>query len=754
MPYFGNEPAKVAMKVGSGVITATEIQDASISTADIANDAITPNQLDDDGTGFQVGTLGVGTAVSGSEKLTVGGTASFSGEVDAASLDISGDVDVDGTLETDALTIGGVTLAETIADTVGAMVGSNTETGIAVTYEDSDNTLDFVLSAAQTGITSVGTLGNTDFLSNSVQIRAGQVLVSESGGSQSYLYSGGSFTALRTTSAHPLHLSANYSSGDDALVIGTDSNVTFAGSALVANGSAGSPSHSFSNNADSGMYSPADNQLAFASGGTQALIFGGDQSATFAGDVQINKSSPVLVLGNGGNTTNSGIRVGGDNDAGSRVYIQANSDNSYIDCYGGEGSTGRYRDLMIGARSLTLRTGSAQSLGTVLTLDSSQNATFAGDINVNKANPTIMLNSASAQQANSGKIRMSEHATGANDYFDIYQNGSDNELVIESNEKSAILKFSRGNGNAFFGGDINTTNHEVVHETGFGYDASTYKVIQFGGDKGGNKTISLGYDPSENDNGSFAGSGDEILTRKAVTWKTPNTNDDGWHTPMAWNDGDIIMYGLLTLAHDSNEKLHLQGSTQPLIRWKEGTTNKAYIQWQDDGGWHFVNEEASGHIYMHTNSGNFNVVGDGGTVEIDSDGSTMSFSKDATNQVRTTGASSILKMMAESNGVQLNNSATSWSAVSSDERLKTNWTMFENATDKINTLTKIGTYNPIDKEDVLLTGLSANEVQKVLPSAVFENEDGYLGMNYQDVFCLMLKSIQELTARLEALEGN
>ena len=154
MPYFGNEPAKVAMKVGSGVITATEIQDASISTADIANDAITPNQLDDDGTGFQVGTLGVGTAVSGSEKLTVGGTASFSGEVDAASLDISGDVDVDGTLETDALTIGGTTLAETIADTVGAMVGSNTETGISVTYEDSDNTLDFALST----ITSLGTI--------------------------------------------------------------------------------------------------------------------------------------------------------------------------------------------------------------------------------------------------------------------------------------------------------------------------------------------------------------------------------------------------------------------------------------------------------------------------------------------------------------------------------------------------------------------------------------------------------------------
>ena len=82
-------------------------------------------------------------------------TITVTGEVDAASLDISGDADIDGTLEADAITIAGVTLAETISDTVGAMVGSNTETGIAVTYDDSDNTLDFVLGAAQTTITSI-----------------------------------------------------------------------------------------------------------------------------------------------------------------------------------------------------------------------------------------------------------------------------------------------------------------------------------------------------------------------------------------------------------------------------------------------------------------------------------------------------------------------------------------------------------------------------------------------------------------------
>ena len=62
--------------------------------------------------------------------ITGGRNITISGELDAATLDISGNADIDGTLEADAITIAGVTLAETISDTVGAMVASNTETGI------------------------------------------------------------------------------------------------------------------------------------------------------------------------------------------------------------------------------------------------------------------------------------------------------------------------------------------------------------------------------------------------------------------------------------------------------------------------------------------------------------------------------------------------------------------------------------------------------------------------------------------------
>jgi hypothetical protein len=139
------------------------------------------------------------------------GVLTVAGELDATSLDISGDADIDGTLEADAITIAGVTLAETISDTVGAMVGSNTETGISVTYDDSDNTLDFVIGAdsivssmldtnidiagtldvtgvltTDTNATIAGTLGIAGGSTNGVAISQGAIAI-KNGGAKSYI---------------------------------------------------------------------------------------------------------------------------------------------------------------------------------------------------------------------------------------------------------------------------------------------------------------------------------------------------------------------------------------------------------------------------------------------------------------------------------------------------------------------------------------------------------------------------------------
>ena len=95
------------------------------------------------------GALALSGAITGATNITL------SGELDAATLDISGNADIDGTLEADAITVNGATLEETVTDFVGGMVSSNTETGITVTFQDADNTIDFALAAAQTTITSL-----------------------------------------------------------------------------------------------------------------------------------------------------------------------------------------------------------------------------------------------------------------------------------------------------------------------------------------------------------------------------------------------------------------------------------------------------------------------------------------------------------------------------------------------------------------------------------------------------------------------
>ena len=123
---------------------------------------------------IDLGTTGVRFRDAFVDSITV------TGEIDGASLDIEGNADINGTLEADAITVNGTSLATTIATTVGNMVTSNTESGISVTYEASDNTLDFDVSdptITLTGaVTGSGTITNLGSVSIATTSGAGNII--------------------------------------------------------------------------------------------------------------------------------------------------------------------------------------------------------------------------------------------------------------------------------------------------------------------------------------------------------------------------------------------------------------------------------------------------------------------------------------------------------------------------------------------------------------------------------------------------
>jgi len=123
---------------------------------------------------------------------------------------------------------------------------------------------------------------------------------------------------------------------------------------------------------------------------------------------------------------------------------------------------------------------------------------------------------------------------------------------------------------------------------------------------------------------------------------------------------------------------------------------------------------------------------------------------------------------SDGDGVYLNQNSSSWTGTS-DERLKSDWTNITEALTKIDTLTKLGTHkmkkydkdtNTIsehtdtNKKNKLHLGVSAQEIEAILPQAVTNDENGIKGVTYTDIIPLLLKAIQELSAKVKELESK
>lgn len=115
------------------------------------------------------------------------------------------------------------------------------------------------------------------------------------------------------------------------------------------------------------------------------------------------------------------------------------------------------------------------------------------------------------------------------------------------------------------------------------------------------------------------------------------------------------------------------------------------------------------------------------------------------------GAGNALLTVTTGNVLDLGNQATVTSLVMrSDKRLKTSIKRIEKPVEKLSRLNGY-TYQFKDK-NVSTAGLLAQEVKEVLPTAVVEQDDGMLSLDYNAVIALLVETVNTQSKRIEKLE--
>jgi uncharacterized protein YceH (UPF0502 family) len=90
----------------------------------------------------------------------------------------------------------------------------------------------------------------------------------------------------------------------------------------------------------------------------------------------------------------------------------------------------------------------------------------------------------------------------------------------------------------------------------------------------------------------------------------------------------------------------------------------------------------------------------------------------------------------------------------SDIRVKDNVETIPNALDKLDQIRGV-TYTRTDRDDKerRYAGVIAQEIEKVLPEAIFENEE-YKSVDYNATIGLLIQAVKELTDKVKALEAK
>lgn len=673
--------------------------------------------------GITAGTVSASLAVIADSNKDVSGfrNITLTGELDAATLDISGDADIDGTLEADAITVDGTALATLIAATT--VTNSTNAAHISVADNEStneNNLIPFIEDASATGNVGLESDGDFTYNPSTGRLTATQLAGTLQTAAQANITSLGTLTTLTVDNVIINGTTIGHTDDTDLITV-ADGIATVAGEISVT-----------------------------------TLDIGGTNVTSTAAELNIldgvTATASELNLLDGGTSVGSSITLAnGDgivtNDGGTMKTIPASDIKTYVGAAAGafsianldiDGGTDIGADL-VGDDLIIVDDG-------------------AGGTN-RKATLTRLMTFVNANVSGGGGSTAADDISAGDAAVNLTTTSGDITIDAQANDSDIIFKGTDGGADTTFltldGSDAGTATFN--HDVKLGDDGEL--VFGAGGD------LKIRHDSSNNV--SFieeTGSSNFHIRGDQIILKSQTDNDDF---------AKFIENGAVELYHSNAKKFETTSSGISVTGAVVGTSADF------DGGVTIDNITIDGtEIDLSSGDLTLDVAGD---IILDADGADIRFQDGGSGIGRFSNSSSDFVVQVDSQdkdilfkgddggsaitGVQFDMSdagaiickgnVTAFGSPS-DIRLKENIEVIPNALDKVSELRGV-TFN-YKKDGKKSTGLIAQELEKVLPEVVYDtheidnDDEQFKAVRYGNVVGLLVEAIKELKTEVEELK--
>jgi hypothetical protein len=511
----------------------------------------------------------------------------------------------------------------------------------------------------------------------------------------------------------------------------TNDKFVLSGTLQLDDGTVSAPALTFNSDTNMGIYRGGTDILKFVTAGTDAITIDASQGVTLAGKLDVS-SGTIKLDGNyptgtdnvalGNTALDDGSLSGDYNTAIGAGSLTANT-SGVRNTACGQGSlasnTTGERNTAVGRSALYSSTGSyntAVGMDALVSNTSASNNTAVGQSAL-ASNTTASNNTAVGQQAGYS------NTTGTSNVFFGRAAGFSNTTGSENTAVGRLVLFDNTTGanNTALGRSALENNTTASSNTAVGYQ-SGYSVTTgisntfVGKDAGRNQTTSNG--------STFIGA------------------DAGYYVTTGAKNTIIGAY------NGNQGGLDIRTSSNRIVL-SDGDGNPRFLV-DNNGNFMFspnLYSTADAKI-VTTHDGNSQV---GFTIRSTSDIN----QSEKQIQFKKNNASSIVEVGT----ITSNRTSTSYNT-SSDHRLKENVTADWDATTRLKQLNPVR-FNFIADADTIVDGFLAHEVQSVVPEAITGthnevDDDGnpvYQGIDQSKLVPLLVKTIQELEARIATLEG-